>query len=87
MVPTSVEEFSCIGSRIVESGALDSAGSREDLRLALQEVIRTIQAAHHVQPSISACERLVGSLFIRAIEQTVTTGTLLQVQDESDSRL
>lgn len=68
--PQNPAQFECMLSRLIEKGAFDSAGSRQDFRLALQEVVRAIQAAHFVQTSPSACERLVASLLIRALEQT-----------------
>lgn len=70
-------------TRLIGDGAFDQAGAREEVRLALQEVVRTIQAAHHIEPSISACERLVAALFIRACDQTVTLPSALVTLQES----
>ena len=67
--PQNPEQFECIIGRLIDRGDFDSAGDRETLRQALQEIVRGIRAAHYVDPSFTASERLVGALFVRACEQ------------------
>jgi hypothetical protein len=79
--PKSPEEFFCVLRKLIDSGAFDSVGPRTEVHAALQEIARAMfhGAANGTTPS--ACERLVGSLFIRSIEQSVTPSTLVTLSD------
>lgn len=80
--PTSPAEFFCIINRLIESGAFDSVGSRQELAAAHQEIARAMFNAAGSGTTPSACERLVGSLFVRACEQTVTPSAPLVTPEE-----
>lgn len=41
---------------------------------AVEEFVRAIEGAYVGESTPSACERLVGSLFVEAIEEAVTSG-------------
>lgn len=80
--PQSPEEFFCVLRKLIDGGAFDSVGPRSEVQAALQEVARAMFRATANGTTPSACERLVGSLFIRSIEQTVTPPlTLVTIQE------
>ncbi len=81
MMPNNPQEFFCVMKRLIDSGAFDAVGSRAELHSALQEIARAIFVAASNGTAPTACERLVGSLFTRAIEQTVSIRSLVTIQD------
>ena len=80
-MPKNPQEFFCVMKRLIESGAFDTVGPREEIEAALLEVARAIIEAAAKGTEPTACERLVGSLFVRSIEQTVTIRSLVTIQD------
>lgn len=71
MEPQNLEQFECIVGRLIDRGDFEPVGDRETMHQALQEVAYKIRAARYVDPSITACERLLGALFVRSVEHTV----------------
>lgn len=68
--PQDPGEFFCVLRKLIASGAFDTVGPRPVIDEALQEIARAMFHAAANGTTPSACERLVGSLFVRSIEQT-----------------
>ena len=66
------EHFFKAVNQLIQSGAFDTVGTREQLQAAHLEVARAIFHAAANGTTPSPCVTLVGALFIRAVEQTVT---------------
>lgn len=79
--PQSPEQFFCILRKLIEGGAFDTVGPRSEVKEALQEIARAMFKAAADGSTPSACERLVGSLFVRSIEQSETPSTLVTLSD------
>jgi len=79
--PQSPEEFFCVLRKLIDSGAFDTVGPRSEIHSALLEIARATFKAAANGTTPSACERLVGSLFVRAIEQSVTPDHLVTLSD------
>ena len=79
--PKDPGEFFCVLRKLIASGAFDTVGPRSEIDEALQEIARAMFRAAANGTTPSACERLVGSLFVRAIEQSVTPSTLVTLSD------
>lgn len=79
--PKDPAEFFCVLRKLIGSGAFDAVGSRQDVSSAMQEIARAMfqSAANGTTPS--ACERLVGSLFVRSVEQSELPSTLVTLSD------
>jgi hypothetical protein len=79
--PRTPEEFFCILRKLIASGAFDTVGPRSEIEQALLEIARALFRAAANGTTPSACERLVGSLFVRSIEQSVTPDHLVTLSD------
>jgi hypothetical protein len=85
--PRTPEEFFCILRKLIASGAFDTVGPRSEIDQALLEVARAMFHAAANGTTPSACERLVGSLFVRSIEQTemLQPSVTLSISEPSES--
>jgi hypothetical protein len=79
--PQTPEEFFCILRKLIASGAFDTVGPRTEIEQALLEIARALFRAAANGTTPTACERLVGSLFVRAIEQTDTPSNLVTLSE------
>lgn len=79
--PKDPGEFFCVLRKLIASGAFDTVGPRSEIEQALQEVARAMFHAAANGSTPSACERLVGSLFVRSIEQSEIPSCLVTLSD------
>lgn len=81
--PETPAEVRCILRKMVDDQWFSNhengdtiAMPRKDVLQAIEEFVRAIEGAYVGESTPTACERLVGALFVRAIEHAVTTGAL-----------
>jgi hypothetical protein len=79
--PKDPGELFCVLRKLIASGAFDTVGPRSEIEQALQEVARAMFHAAANGTTPSACERLVGSLFVRSIEQSEIPSCLVTLSD------
>jgi len=84
MEPRSIRELSCVLDRLIDQGVFDGVGPRQVLHQAVQEIGRTILQSVVDGTEPSACERLVGALFVDAVEHFVTPDQIVTIE-ETDS--
>lgn len=76
MTPRTPAEFACILTKIAERGDFKYQGPdgsaheipRDTVLRAIQEVVRAIEGAYVGESTPTACEALVGLLFVSAVE-------------------
>jgi hypothetical protein len=85
--PRSLQELSCVLSKLIEAGKFDHLGSRQDVRQAAQELTGAILSAFVNGTELTPCQRLLGALLIPAVDDHVTESNLVTIQDDEPSRI